>query len=307
MVKIVEVGPRDGLQNETASVPTHAKIAFVDALSMSGVGEIEVSAFVSPRWVPQLGDAEAVFGGIIRNENVVYSALVPNERGLDRATASRVDKIAVFTAASESFNRNNINTSIEGSIRRFLPVTRRAQEMGVPVRGYVSTAFWCALEGRIRPEAVLGVVARLVDTGVDEVSISDTIGKASPEEVKRLLDHLLPRLPIDRIAMHFHDTYGRGIQNVLASWSYGIRIFDASAGGLGGCPFAPGATGNVATESVVRALMGAGAAVDVDPEKLSQARRLLDPFLADERRSPKTAPPPARCANFRREMSAVVG
>jgi hydroxymethylglutaryl-CoA lyase len=291
-IRIVEVGARDGLQNETAPVPTEAKIAFVDALSGTGVDEIEVSAFVSPRWVPQLGDAEEVFRRISRRQDVVYSALVPNEKGLERALEAKVDKVSVFTAASETFNRKNINTSIEGSIQRFLPVVESARSTGLPVRGYISTAFWCAFEGKIAPEATVDVVERLVDLGVDEVSISDTIGKASPDEVTRLLDLLLPKLSSDRIAMHFHDTYGRGVENVLASWSYGLRIFDASAGGLGGCPYAPGATGNVATEAVVDALEGEGETVGVDLRGLAQARQLLDPFLMDDRRTlPKDGSP----------------
>ncbi len=284
MVKIVEVGPRDGLQNETAVVPADVKVAFVDALSLSGVGEIEVSAFVSPRWVPQLADAEEVFRNIARRAGVVYSALVPNEKGLERAIAARVDKISVFTAASETFNRKNINTSIEGSIGRFLPVARHAHNAGLTLRGYVSTAFWCPFEGRIPPEAVISVVERLIDIGVDEVSISDTIGKASPDEVGSLFERLLPRISSERIAVHFHDTYGRGVENVLASWSCGIRTFDASVGGLGGCPYAPGATGNVATEAVVGALESKGEAVGVARDKLSQARHLLDAFLSHDRR-----------------------
>jgi hydroxymethylglutaryl-CoA lyase len=301
MVKIVEVGPRDGLQNETAYVPLDAKIAFVNALSASGVSEIEVSGFVSPHWVPQLADAEDVFRQISRKDGVVYSALVPNERGLDRAVASRVDKVSVFTAASETFNRKNINTSTEGSIRRFRPVIKGAQDAGLAVRGYVSTAFWCAFEGKIPPKTVIGVVERLFDIGVDEVSISDTIGKASPEEVRKLLDRLLRIIPSDRVAMHFHDTYGRGVENVLTSWSYGIRIFDASVGGLGGCPYAPGATGNVATEALVEALENKAAIVGVDLDILSQARHLLDPFLVDERRSlPLDGSPACAACEFSR-------
>jgi len=279
MVNIVEVGPRDGLQNESATIPTEAKVAFVDALSGTGVGEIEVSAFVAPRKVPQLGDAGEVFRRIRRRAGVVYSALVPNEQGLDRALAAGVDKAAIFTAASETFNRKNINTSVEGSLQRFQPLMRRARALGLPVRGYVSTAFWCAFEGRIAPEAVVDLTERLFDLGIDEVSISDTIGKAAPDEVARLFDLLLPKVPPERIAVHFHDTYGRGIPNVLQSWNFGIRTFDASVGGLGGCPFAPGATGNVATEDVVEALAGTGAAVSVDHAQLDRARRLLDPFL----------------------------
>ena len=285
MIKIVEVGPRDGLQNETATVPTDAKVAFVNALSATGVAEIEVSAFVSPSLVPQLSDADAVFRKIFRHDRVVYSALVPNEKGFERAISTGVDKIAVFTAASETFNRKNINATIDASIRRFRPLMGRAERLGLPVRGYVSTAFWCAFEGKIAPTAVLNVVQKLFDIGVEEVSISDTIGKATPEEVAGLLDLILPTIPAERVAMHFHDTYGRGVENVLASRSFGIGIFDASVGGIGGCPFAPGATGNVATESVVKALENRGEVVGVDLDKLLHARRLLDSFLKDERRT----------------------
>ncbi len=284
-VKIVEVGPRDGLQNETATVPTDTKVAFVNALSTTGVSEIEVSAFVSPRRVPQLGDADSVFRKISRNNSVIYSALVPNEKGLERAISAGVNKISVFTAASETFNHKNISTTVGGSIRRFQPLINRAQRIGLAVRGYVSTAFWCAFEGKIAPKAARDVANKLFDSGVDEVSISDTIGKASPNEVARLLDLILPEIPTERVAMHFHDTYGRGVANVLASHTYGIRIFDASVGGIGGCPFAPGATGNVSTESVVRALEKKGAAVVVDRNKLLNARRLLDSFLTDEHRT----------------------
>ena len=293
MVTIVEVGPRDGLQNETATIPCENKVAFVNALSETGVGEIEVSAFVSPRKVPQLADADAVFRCIRRTKGVVYSALVPNQQGFDRALAAGVDKISVFTAASETFNRKNINTTIDGSLRRFQPLVRRARDNGLPVRGYLSTAFWCAVEGRIAPQAVVDLTQRLFDLGLDEVSISDTIGKATPEEVAGLFDILLTRVSPNRIAVHFHDTYGRGVANVLASWDYGIRIFDASAGGLGGCPFAPGATGNVATEAVVAALAGKGVAVGVDLGGLGRAQRHLEPFWADERRVPPAADAPA--------------
>ena len=285
MIKIVEVGPRDGLQNETATIPTDAKVDFVDALSETGVSEIEVSAFVSPRRVAQLSDADVVFHKINRRDGVVYSALVPNDRGLDRAISAGVDKICVFTAASETFNLKNINKSVAASIALFRPLVERAHSVGLPVRGYVSTAFWCAFEGKISPDTVRGVIERLCNIGVDEVSVSDTIGKASPQEVEGLLDLLLPVIPSEKIAMHFHDTYGRGVENVLASWSRGIRIFDASAGGIGGCPFAPGATGNVSTESVVRALESKGESVGVDLEKLRHARSLLDPYLVEKRRT----------------------
>ena len=285
MLKIVEVGPRDGLQNESVIFPTRAKVAFIDALSETGVDEIEVSAFVSPRKVPQLGDAEQVFGRISRKDGVVYSALVPNLQGLERAVSAGVDKVSVFTAASETFNQKNINTSVQGSLQRFQPLIERSRRIGLPVRGYISTAFWCAFEGKIPRQNVIDLTQRLFDMGVKEVSLSDTIGKATPDEVARLLDDLLPKVSADQIAVHFHDTYGKGVENVLRSWSYGVSTFDASVGGLGGCPFAPGATGNVATEAVVNALLGKGAAVAVDIAKLAIARRNLDPFLMEQRRT----------------------
>ncbi len=288
-MRIVEVGPRDGLQNESVPIPTAAKIALVNTLSRSGVHEIEVSAFVSPLWVPQLSDAAAVFEGITRQPDVVYSALVPNDHGFERALAARADKISVFTGASETFNRKNINTSIAGSIRRFKPVVTAAMDAGLSVRGYVSTAFWCAFEGKIPPSAVVSVVDRLVDIGIEEVAISDTIGKATEDEVRRLFDLLLPRLSEDRIAAHFHDTYGRGVENALAAWSSGIRIFDASVGGLGGCPYAPGASGNVATGEVVAALEEQGVNTGVDRRQLDRALRHLSPYLKNAHR--RTLPP----------------
>jgi hydroxymethylglutaryl-CoA lyase len=296
-LRIVEVGPRDGLQNETAPVPTPAKIAFIDALSRSGVSEIEVSAFVSPRWVPQLSDAADVFNAITRQQGVVYSALVPNHIGLAQALAARVDKVSVFTAASETFNHKNINTSIEGSIRRFRPVVRAARDAGLPVRGYISTAFWCAFEGKIEPQAVLRVVDRLIEIGIDEVAISDTVGKATPNEVRQLLDLLLPRLPVERIAVHFHDTYGRGVKNMLTAWSAGIRTIDASVGGLGGCPFAPGASGNVATEDVVAALAKHGIDTGIDRQRLTAALRHLAPYRVNAHRKlpPDGSPACAAC------------
>ena len=275
MIRIVEVGPRDGLQNETQTIPTAVKVAFVDALSRTGVPEVEVSAFVSPKWIPQLADAHEVFGSIERVPGVVYSALVPNEHGLERALAAKVGKIAVFTAASETFNQKNVNTSIDGTFKRFEPVVRQAKAAGLPIRGYVSTAFWCPYEGQIDPALAVGVVERLVTLGVDDISIGDTIGKAAPGEVRALLELLLRRVEPGRVAMHFHDTYGRAAANVLTSWEMGIETFDASVGGLGGCPYAPGAPGNVSTETVVRALRGRGAIVDVDLDALARARAVV--------------------------------
>ncbi len=251
-IRITEVGPRDGLQNIRVPIPTEAKVRMVDILSESGVEEIEVSSFVSPKWVPQLADAEEVFSRIRRKEGVVYSALVPNMKGLERALSAGVDKVAVFTAASETFNVKNTNATIEESIRRFVPVVREAKGSGLMVRGYVSTAFHCYFEGRISPQKVLDVVNRLFDIGVDEVSLGDTIGRAVPEDVRRLLDVVLKHYPAEKVVLHFHDTYGTGIANVWTAYSeFGINRFDSSAGGLGGCPFVPGASGNVATEDVV--------------------------------------------------------
>jgi hydroxymethylglutaryl-CoA lyase len=280
IIKFVEVGPRDGLQNETEMVPSNAKVAFVDALSDSGVSEIEVSAFVSSKMIPQLKDAATVFKNIKRKKGVIYSALVPNSKGLDRALDAGADKISVFTAVSETFNQKNINTTVDGSLERFRPVVRRAREIGLPVRGYLSTAFWCTFEGKIAPGAVVKLAQRLIDMGIDELSISDTIGKATPDEVATLMDVLLPKVAAEHIAVHFHDTYGRGIANVLRAVSYGIQLVDASVGGLGGCSFAPGATGNVATEAVVAALVKAGKTVAVDTERLIRARGILDPYIS---------------------------
>lgn len=275
MIRIVEVGPRDGLQNEPTRIPTDVKVDFVNALSGSGVSEIEVSAFVSPRWVPQLADASAVFERIERTDGIVYSALVPNEKGLERALDAGIDKASLFTAASETFAMKNINTTIQGSLERFGPVLRGARRAEMPVRAYVSAAFWCPYEGEVKPEAVRAVVDRLLDLGVDEVSIADTVGRASAEEVERLLERLLPRLPTEKVAMHFHDTFGRAVDNVLVSRRYGIEVFDASVGGLGGCPYAPGAAGNVSTERVIQALRETGAEVPVDLDALARARTLL--------------------------------
>ncbi len=275
MIRIIEVGPRDGLQNEKAIIPTERKVAFVDALSQSGVNEIEVSAFVSPKWVPQLADADDVFRRIQRYPDIIYSALVPNEQGLDRALEARVDKVSVFTAASETFNRKNINASIVESIARFIPVIKRAKDAQLIVRAYISTSFWCPFEGKIAPTKVLDVVRKLVDLGVDELSIGDTIGKASVSEVDALLEIVLPEVPAGQIAMHFHDTYGQALDNVVASWKRGVAAFDASVGGLGGCPYAPGAPGNVATEAVVERLASEGAQIKVDRNALARARSLL--------------------------------
>ena len=280
-IRITEVGPRDGLQNESDVIPTGAKVAFVDALGATGVDEVEVSGFVHPKWVPQLADAADVFRQLERTPGVVYSALVPNEKGLERALEAGVDKIAVFTAASETFNRHNINASIKESIERFQPVMKGAKAEGLPVRGYVSTAFHCPYEGRIEPDQVGPVVEQLLELGVDEVSIGDTIGKASPADVRALLDVLWERLNAERMVLHFHDTYGMAIANALTAWEdYGVTRFDSSAGGLGGCPYAPGAAGNVATEDLAYALRASGAEVRTDETAIVKAAQGIEPYLS---------------------------
>jgi hydroxymethylglutaryl-CoA lyase len=278
-VTLVEVGPRDGLQNEAQSIPVATKIAFVDALSRSGLRRIEVTAFVSPRAVPQLADAEEVLRGIARKPGVTYSALVPNETGLDRAVAAKADALAVFTAASESFNRRNINASIAESLARFEPVMAGAKRQKLPVRGYVSTAFWCPFEGRIQPSAAVAVARKLLDLGCHEVSIGDTIGKATPGEVRALAAALSAAGILDRCAGHFHDTYGMAVANTLAAFESGITTFDASTGGLGGCPFAPGATGNVATEDLAWLFQGLGVSTGVDLARLVDAARVIAPAV----------------------------
>lgn len=279
MIEIVEVGPRDGLQNEKAWVPTDAKVAFVNALNKTGTRQIEVTAFVSPKWVPQLKDAREVLERIERSEGIEYSALVPNLRGFERAMECDVDKLALFTAASETFNSKNINTTIDGSFERMKRVCDAASESRKPVRGYISTAFHCPFEGAIQPQLVTDIAIRLLDLGVHDVSIGDTIGKANVDEVKRLLDHLLKVVPTEKVAMHFHDTFGQAAENVVASWEMGVEIFDSCTGGIGGCPYAPGAPGNVATATVVRALRQAGADIPYDLDAVDSAHIEIRDYL----------------------------
>ena len=279
MINIVEVGPRDGLQNEPTTLPTDVKVAYVEALSGTGLKEIEAGAFVSPKAIPQLADSEDVFARIRRVQGVIYSALVPNEKGFVRAQGAGVEKIAIFTAASETFNRKNINATIAESIARFDPVVKLAKNARLPVRGYISTAFWCPFEGRIAPAAVVEVAKALIGLGVDELSIGDTIGKATPDETRELLEVLLPVSGMDRTAMHFHDTYGRALANCKASYDLGVRTFDSSAGGIGGCPYAPGASGNISTQALVDAFPGSG----VDRIQLEAASSLLNTHLQPRR------------------------
>ncbi|MGA7990527.1 MAG: hydroxymethylglutaryl-CoA lyase [Thermoanaerobaculia bacterium] len=275
-VTLVEVGPRDGLQNEAAIVPADTKVAFIDALSASGLGVVEVTAFVSPKAIPQLADGEEVFRRIAKTPGVRYPVLVPNERGLDRAEGAGVREIAVFTAASETFNRRNVNATIEESFGRFAPVLARAKAAGMRVRGYVSCAFGCPYEGPIAPEAVARVSARLASIGCDEISIGDTIGVGVPTQVPEVVGRTVEAgVPLGRLALHFHDTRGTALANVAEGLREGVRIFDSSAGGLGGCPYAPGAAGNVATEDLIYLLHGMGYETGVDLAGVAEATRAL--------------------------------
>ena len=263
-VTVVEVGPRDGLQNEPARVPTAVKVAFVEALAAAGLPTVETTSFVNPAAVPQLADADAVVRAVRRRPGVRYPALVPNPRGLERALAAGVPAIALFTAATEAFAQANVRGSIEETFARFGPVVARARAEGLWVRGYVSVAFGCPYEGAVAPAAVLGVARRLLDLGCAEVALADTIGAATPEAVDALLDVALAHLPVDRLALHFHDTRGRAIANVAAGLARGITVVGGAAGGLGGCPFAPGAPGNLATEELVAFLDRQGIKTGVD-------------------------------------------
>jgi hydroxymethylglutaryl-CoA lyase len=274
-VTVVEVGPRDGLQNERVSVSTADKIDFVNRLSRARLPVIEVAAFVSPTWVPQMADAAEVFAGITRKPGIRYSALVPNTAGLDRALQAAVREIGVFAAASETFSRKNTNRSIASSLVEYAAVCKRALAQGVRVRGYVSAAFGCPYEGQIHASAVSEVAARLIDMGAFEVAISDTIGIAHPGQVPAVLGAVLARIPAAKVALHFHDTRGTALANVLAALSLGITTFDASAGGLGGCPYAPGAAGNLATDDLIYMLDGLGIETGVSLTALSDASAFI--------------------------------
>jgi hydroxymethylglutaryl-CoA lyase len=273
VVRIMEVGPRDGLQNEPGFLPTSSKVALIDELSRTGLTDIEVSSFVSPRWVPQLADADEVFRLMERVPGVRYWALVPNLHGLERALAARADGIAVLTAASETFSRRNTNSSAAESLARAGAVAARAT---TPVRAYISTAFHCPYEGPVDPATVRDLTVSLLDLGCSEVSLGDTIGQATPAEVRALLARLLKAVDPARLALHCHDTLGQAIANCLAAAELGVTAFDGSVGGLGGCPYAPGAAGNVATESLVRAFAGR---TGVDLTRLESAAKMLRQVL----------------------------
>lgn len=278
-VKIVEVGPRDGLQNEKVTIPTEAKIDYITALGDAGLRVIEAGAFVSPKWVPQMADSAEVFRNIPKDPGVDYPVLVPNMKGLERAIEAGVTSIAIFTAASETFNKRNINMSIDESFENYAPVAARATSEGMRVRGYVSTAFGCPYEGEVTPEKVLEVCARLLDLGCYEVSVGDTIGVGTPMQVQGVTGVLLQVIPAKRLAMHFHDTRGTALANTLAALEMGVATFDASSGGLGGCPYAPGASGNLATEDLVYMLDGMGIETGVSLKKLAAASAIIAPYL----------------------------
>ncbi len=274
-----EVGPRDGLQNEAAIVPTADKIAFVDALSAAGLPAIEVGAFVSPTRVPQMADTAEVLAGITRKSGTRYSVLVPNVKGLERAVASRVDEVAIFAAASETFSRRNINQSIEDSLRGYADVARAALAAGLRVRAYLSTAFGCPFDGDVPVTRVIDLTRRLLDFGVYEVAISDTIGIAHPGQVRKVVSDLTAAFKARELALHFHDTRGTALANVLAAMDFGITTFDSSAGGLGGCPYAPGASGNLATEDLLYMLQGLGQAPTVQLDAVCEASLALEPVI----------------------------
>ncbi|TNF31716.1 MAG: hydroxymethylglutaryl-CoA lyase [Deltaproteobacteria bacterium] len=279
-VYVTEVGPRDGLQNENLIIPTPVKLAFIHGLVDAGIEQIELTSFVHPRWVPTMADAEEIFGALERKPGVRYLALVPNVRGYERARSAGCDAVALFTAASEAFTRKNINMTIAESLEIFAAVAKRAHADGVAVRGYVSTVYACPFAGKIEPEAVAEVVQCLFDLGCYEVSLGDTIGVATPAEVRRVVDVLGKRFPLDKLVMHFHDTWGMAVANVAQSVELGMRRFDSSAGGLGGCPYARSATGNVATEDLLYLLQHLGYDTGVDIDQVVAAAEGLARHLA---------------------------
>ncbi len=273
-VEIVEMGPRDGLQNEKRIIPTAEKIALVDLLSRAGFRRIEVASFVSPKWVPQMADSAEVLAGIARTPGVRYAALTPNMKGYEGARAAMADEVAIFASASEGFSKANLNATIAESLDRFRPVAQAAQADGIPVRGYVSVVTDCPYDGPVAPGAVARVAAALRDMGCYEVSLGDTIGQGRPETVDAMLTAVLGELPADRLAGHYHDTAGRALANIEASLARGLRVFDAAVGGLGGCPYAPGAKGNVATEAVAGRLAELGYETGLDAGLLDKAAAL---------------------------------
>lgn len=284
-VEIFEVGPRDGLQNEARDIPVFDKVALVDCLSRAGFARIECASFVSPRWVPQMAGSGEVLAGITRMQGVRYAALTPNMRGYEAALAAGADEIAVFASASEGFSKANVNASIEESIARFEPILEAARHIDLPVRGYVSCVTDCPYDGVVAPEQVAGVADTLFAMGCYEVSLGDTLGQATPDSIARMLLAVRERVPVTRLAGHFHDTAGRAIDNIDASLSLGVRVFDAAVGGLGGCPYAPGAAGNVATETVAAHLARLGYETGLDLSVIEQAAQMARALRAGEGRT----------------------
>jgi hydroxymethylglutaryl-CoA lyase len=278
-VTVVEVGPRDGLQNEAAMVSVDDRVAFCDALLGAGLPVVEIGAFVSPKWVPQMAGSEEVARRVGKTPGARTPVLVPNRRGFEAARDAGLKEIAVFTAASETFNRKNINASIDESFTRFAEFVPEARALGMWVRGYVSTCFGCPYEGAVDPARVVTVARRLVDAGIQEVSIGDTIGVGVPTQVHDVMGRLKDAIPVEALAVHFHDTRGTALANVLAALEEGIAVVDSSAGGLGGCPYAPGASGNLATEDLLYMLHGMGIETGVDLPRVVAASRFLAPRL----------------------------
>ena len=278
-VRMVEVSPRDGLQNEPNPVPTEVKIELINRLSETGLAAIEVTGFVSPTWVPQLADSGAVMAGIERRPGVTYSALTPNLRGLEAAIAAGAEEVGVFAAASESFSQRNINCSIGASLDRFGPVLDKAQRSGVWVRGYVSCVLGCPYEGEVEPRKVAEIAARLQSMGCYEISLCDTIGTGTPGKARTLIEAVTAHLPVERLAAHFHDTYGQALANLYAVLWEGVATIDSSVAGLGGCPYAPGAAGTVASEEVLYMLNGLGIETGIDLGKLVDASLFIADFL----------------------------
>lgn len=277
-VKIFEVGPRDGLQNEDDIIPTEQKIELIDALSQLGFKNIEATAFVSPKWVPQMADSSDVMAGIHRNPNVRYSALTPNLQGLEKALDAKVDEVAVFASASETFSQKNINCSIAESLERFETLIERAHHFDIPVRGYVSCVVGCPYEGSIDPQSVANITSAIYELGCYEVSLGDTIGVGKPQSISKMLEAILPKVEPQHLAGHFHDTKGVALDNVKASLAMGLRVFDSAIGGLGGCPYAPGAKGNVSTLALAQMLEDEGWTTDLDLDGLTKVEALMAKF-----------------------------
>lgn len=299
-VRIIEMGPRDGLQNEKTPVSVEARIAFVEALVSAGLKTVEVGAFVSPKAIPQMASSDAVLRGVGHIKGAEFHVLVPNEKGYDAARAAGAKVVSVFAAASEGFSRANINCTIAESIERFKPVLARAKADGIPVRGYISCVLGCPFDGEIKPKAVADLASTLFELGCYEISLGDTIGVGTPSKAKEMLRAVSASIPPARLAMHFHDTYGQALANLYAGMEQGVRVIDAAAGGLGGCPYAPGATGNVATEDVVYMLEGMGIRTGVDMDKLLAATNAMSGVLGK--------PPVSRVAsalNAKRKRAAT--